>query len=65
MLDMHDNSFIMKSLSSILFESSNITALYPDLLSDESFTIFLNKMFNYQGEPDSLSNMFDCLRNII
>ena len=22
-------------------------------------------MLNYQGEPDSLSNMFDCLRNII
>jgi len=65
MLDMHDNAFIMKSLSSILLESSKITAFYPDLLSDQSLTIFLNKMLNYQGEPDSLSNMFDCLRNII
>ena len=34
MLDMHDNAFIMKSLSSILLESSKITAFYPDLLSD-------------------------------
>jgi hypothetical protein len=65
MLDIHDNAFIMKSLSSILLESSKITAFYPDLLSDQSLNIFLNKMLNYQGEPDSLSNMFDCLRNII
>ena len=65
MLAIHDNSFIMKSLSSILLEASKITAFYPDLLSDQSANIFLNKMLNYQGEADSLSNMFDCLRNII
>ena len=65
MLNIHDNAFIMKSLSSILLESSKITAFYTDLLSDQSANIFLNKMLHYQGEPDSLSNMFDCLRNII
>lgn len=65
MLSVHENAFIMKALSSVLLESSKITAFYPDLLSDTSLSIFLNKMLNYQGEPDSLSNMFDCLRNII
>lgn len=65
MLAIHDNAFIMKSLSSTLLESSKITVFYPDLLSDHSLNIFINKMLNYQGEPDSLSNMFDCLRNII
>lgn len=65
MLAIHDNAFIMKSLTSTLLESSKITVFYPDLLSDHSLHIFINKMLNYQGEPESLSNMFDCLRNII
>lgn len=65
MLSIHDNNYIMRSLSSTLLESSKITAFYPDLLSDNSLSVFLNKMLNYKGEPDSLSNMFDCLRNII
>ena len=47
MLNTHDNAYIMKSLSSILLESSKITAFYPDLLSDQSQSIFLNKMLNY------------------
>jgi hypothetical protein len=55
----------MKALSSVLIDSSKITAFYPDLLIETSLSIFLKKMLNYQGEPDSLSNMFDCLRNII
>lgn len=55
----------MKSLTATLLESSKITSFYPDLLSDKSLNIFLMKMLEYSGEPDSLSNMFDCLRNII
>lgn len=65
MLQTHDNTYIMKSLSSILLESSKITAFYPDLLSDTSLSIFLKKMLHYTGDQDSLSNMFECLRNII
>jgi len=65
MLSLHDNTFIMKSLTSILLEASKVTSFYTDLLSDNSLNIFLNKMISYQTEPDSLSNMFDCLRNVI
>lgn len=65
MLEQHDNAFIMKSLTATLLEASKITAFYPDLLSENSLNVFLNKMLLYQGESDSLNNMFDCLRNII
>lgn len=65
MLEQHENKFIMKSLTATLLEASKITAFYPDLLSDSSLSIFLNKMLTYQGESDSLNNMLDCLRNII
>ena len=65
MLAVHDNVFIVKSLTSILLESAKITAFYKDLLNDDSLNIFLEKMITYQAEPDSLSNMFDCLRIII
>jgi hypothetical protein len=65
MLEIHDNKFIMKSLTATLLEASKITDFYNDLLSDQSLNIFLNKILTYNSEPDSLSNMFDCLRNII
>jgi len=65
MLAIHDNVFIVKSLTSILLESAKITAFYRDLLNDDSLNIFLEKIVTYQAEPDSLSNMFDCLRIII
>jgi len=65
MLSIHDNVYIMKSLSSTLLESSKITTFYPDLLCDKSLNIFLLKLLNYTGDNDALSNMFDCLRNII
>lgn len=65
MLETHDNTYIMKSLSSILLESSKITAFYPDLLSEQSLNVFLLKMLHYNGDEDSLNNMFECLRNII
>jgi hypothetical protein len=65
MLTIHTNSTIIKSLSSTLLEASKITAFYPDLLCDKAMNIFLQKMLHYTGESDSLSNMFDCLRNII
>ena len=65
MLAIHDNPYIMKSLSSTLLEASKITTFYPDLLCDKSLNIFLSKMISYTGDNDSLSNMFDCLRNII
>jgi hypothetical protein len=65
MLEIHDNPFIMKSLTATLLEASKITDFYNDLLSDTSLNIFLNKILTYNSEPDSLSNMFDCLRNII
>ena len=65
MLEIHDNPFIMKSLTATLLEASKITDFYNDLLSDTSLNIFLNKILKYNSEPDSLSNMFDCMRNII
>jgi hypothetical protein len=65
MLEVHDNKYIMKSLTATLLEASKITDFYNDLLSDQSLNIFLSRILTYQGEPDSLSNMFDCLRNII
>jgi hypothetical protein len=64
MLSLHENVFVMKSLSSTLLEASKITTFYPDLLCDKSLNIFLQKLLQY-GDNDTLSNMFDCLRNII
>ena len=64
MLSLHDNVYVMKSLSSTLLEASKITTFYPDLLSDKSLNIFLQKLLQYH-DNDTLSNMFDCLRNII
>ena len=65
MLSVHENAFIMKALSLVVLESSKIKAFLPDLLNDTSLSIFLNKLLNYQGEPDRLSNKFDYHRNII
>lgn len=47
MLENHNNTYIIKSLSSILLESSKITAFYPDLLSENSLNIFFNKILKY------------------
>lgn len=47
MLAVHDNVFIVKSLTSILLESAKITAFYRDLLNDDSLNIFLEKMITY------------------
>jgi len=41
MIGIHDNPFIMKSLTSTLLESSKITIFYPDLLKDESLNILI------------------------
>ena len=47
MLELHDNNFIMKSLTATLLEASKITAFYADMLSESSLNIFLNKMLTY------------------
>ena len=41
MLNIHENNFIMKALSSSLLEASKITIFYPDLLNDHSLNIIL------------------------
>ncbi len=65
MIKIHENPLIMKSLTATLLESSKITTFYPDLLKDQSLNILLNKVISYTIEPNSLNNIFECIRNII
>ena len=65
MIKVHENPLIMKSLTATVLESSKISLFYTDLLKDQTLNILIYKILTYSVEPYSLSNIYECLRNII
>lgn len=65
MIKIHENPLIMKSLTATIFESSKISIFYVDLLKDQTLNILIYKILTYSVEPYSLSNIYECIRNII
>jgi hypothetical protein len=65
MIKIHENPLIMKSLTATLLESSKISIFFTDLLKDQTLNILTFKILTYNVEPYSLSNIYECLRNII
>jgi len=65
MLNIHENSHILKALTSSLLEASKNTIFYPDLLNDHSLNIVLQKIINGEMETKSFENLYECIRNIL
>jgi hypothetical protein len=57
MLQIHDNLYIVRSLTQAILEATKITIFYPDLLNDNSLNIIIKKMLNKEVPSKSLESL--------